>query len=167
MRKIHLWPTLAVAWKSEAFHPPATLSSVITNGVRCDRRYDTSTVCALSIGDDSNIPDELVSFTTTSSRLKQDLYQLAASYDRGFSATPKARREASEIIEKLAAINPTSEASKGIDGGAYGQNDVPLKATWRMIWTSALDVVSLGASPFAGKAVKSFVLQLKKLHSLH
>jgi hypothetical protein len=27
---------------------------------------------------------------------------------------------------------------------------VPLKAIWRMIWTSAFDVVSLGASPFAG-----------------
>jgi hypothetical protein len=144
-------PTLAAAWQSEAFHPSPIPSSVAS--FRCDRRYDLSTVGALSNGEDSNILDE------TPSVLKRELYQLAASYDRGFSATSKARREASEIIEKLAAINPTSEASKGIDG-AYSQDGVPLKATWRMIWTSALDVVSLGASPFAGKALQVFVLHL-------
>jgi hypothetical protein len=81
--------------------------------------------------------------------LKRDLYQLAASYDRGFSATPRARKEASEIIRMLAVMNPSKNASRGIDGGDYEQDDVPLKAIWRMIWTSALDVVSLGASPLA------------------
>ena len=81
--------------------------------------------------------------------LKRELYQLAASYDRGFSATPKARAEASDIIGQLSALNPTTDASDGIDGNS--SDDVPLRAIWRMIWTSALDVVSLGASPFAGE----------------
>lgn len=85
--------------------------------------------------------------------LKRDLYQLAASYDRGFSATPRARQEASRIIQKLALINPTKDASRGIDGAADVRADVPLRAVWRMIWTSALDVVSLGASPLAGEVI--------------
>ena len=83
-----------------------------------------------------------------SSDLKSKLYRLAASYDRGFAATPKARTEANEIIQQLAEINPTENAAKGIDGG-YGDDNVPLKAIWRMIWTTAFDVVSLGASPIA------------------
>lgn len=86
--------------------------------------------------------------------LKRKLYQLAASYDRGFGATPKARSEASDIIEQLADINPTKiNAANGIDGETLlGEDDnVPLKGIWRMVWTSAFDVVSLGASPFAGK----------------
>ena len=83
-----------------------------------------------------------------SSVLKRKLYKLAASFDRGFAATPKARTEANQIIQQLAAINPTKHASKGIDGDEMG-DDVPLRAIWRMIWTSAFDVVSLGASPIA------------------
>eukprot|EP00580_Thalassiosira_gravida_P015008 CAMPEP_0201665406 /NCGR_PEP_ID=MMETSP0494-20130426/6562_1 /ASSEMBLY_ACC=CAM_ASM_000839 /TAXON_ID=420259 /ORGANISM="Thalassiosira gravida, Strain GMp14c1" /LENGTH=349 /DNA_ID=CAMNT_0048144355 /DNA_START=26 /DNA_END=1075 /DNA_ORIENTATION=+ len=86
--------------------------------------------------------------------LKKQLYQLAASYDRGFGATSKARNEADDIIERLAKINPTKDASRGIDGcgdgDGDGDDDVPLKAIWRMVWTSAFDVVSLGASPIAG-----------------
>ncbi|KAL7465715.1 hypothetical protein ACHAXS_006035 [Conticribra weissflogii] len=82
------------------------------------------------------------------SALKRELLQLAASYDRGFGATPRARKEASDIIQKLAVIMPTENAARGIDGNG-GDNDVPLKGTWRMIWTTALDVVSLAASPIA------------------
>ena len=84
--------------------------------------------------------------------LKRRLLAVAASYDRGFGATPAARAVADDIIQRLAALNPTREgASRGIDGDSYGDDDVPLRAIWRMIWTSAFDVVSLGASPFAGE----------------
>jgi hypothetical protein len=103
--------------------------------------------------DDATLDEEAIPSSENRDKaalLKRELYQLAASYDRGFSATPKARRESSEIIERLAAINPTKDASRGINGDTYNQ-DVPLKAVWRMIWTSALDVVSLGASPLAGE----------------
>ena len=97
---------------------------------------------------DSDPQHLVVENKKTSSDLKSKLYQLAASYDRGFSATPNARLSANEIIEQLAAINPTENASRGIDGDD-SSDDVPLKAIWRMIWTSAFDVVSLGASPIA------------------
>jgi hypothetical protein len=94
--------------------------------------------------------------------LKRRLLAVAASYDRGFGATPAARESADDIIRRLAALNPTKEgASRGINGGAPGSGDdggVPLRGVWRMIWTSAFDVVSLGASPFAGeRAVCSVV----------
>lgn len=85
-----------------------------------------------------------------SSALKRELLQLAASYDRGFGATPRAREEASDIIQQLAAINPTKDAARGIDGN-WEDGDAPLKGAWRMIWTTALDVVSLAASPIAGE----------------
>ena len=82
--------------------------------------------------------------------LKRQLYQLAASYDRGFGATPKARSQADDILSQLADLNPTPFAANGIDGDG---GEVPLKAIWRMVWTSAFDVVSLGASPFAGECI--------------
>jgi len=93
-------------------------------------------------------PSHAIENKEISSDLKRKLYQLAASYDRGFAATPKARTEANDIIEQLAAINPTEHAARGIDGDG-GSDDVPLRAIWRMIWTTAFDVVSLGASPIA------------------
>lgn len=116
---------------------------------------------AESLGNIEVPPIEPSRNTQQTELLKRELYQLAASYDRGFSATPRARQEASRIIQKLAAINPTTDASWGIDGGADVRADVPLKAIWRMIWTSALDVVSLGASPLAGEFLfflRSFAL---------
>ena len=82
--------------------------------------------------------------------LKKQLYKLSASYDRGFGATPTARDEAEDIITQLAAVNPTHNPARGIDGnGTAGEDDIPLKGIWRMIWTSAYDVVSLGASPIS------------------
>lgn len=97
---------------------------------------------------DSEPQPSATEHTEISSDLKRRLYQLAASYDRGFAATPKARTEANDIIDQLAAVNPTENAARGIDGNDFS-DDVPLRAIWRMIWTSAFDVVSLGASPIA------------------
>jgi len=101
-----------------------------------------------SVPSDTAADPQLPAVESNAEDLKRKLYQLAASYDRGFASTPKARLEANEIIEQLAAVNPTENAARGIDGGDFS-DDVPLRATWRMIWTSAFDVVSLGASPIA------------------
>ena len=81
--------------------------------------------------------------------LKKQLYKLSASFDRGFGATPTARDEAEDIISQLAAVNPTHNPARGIDGDGVAGEEVPLKGIWRMIWTSAYDVVSLGASPIS------------------
>mmetsp|Transcript_21243 Transcript_21243/g.49887 ORF Transcript_21243/g.49887 Transcript_21243/m.49887 type:complete len:293 (-) Transcript_21243:1004-1882(-) len=78
--------------------------------------------------------------------LKTRLLKLAASFDRGFASSPRASSEANDVIAQLQAMNPTSNANRGIDG--Y-DSVTPLKGIWRLIWTSALDVVSLGANPLA------------------
>lgn len=92
--------------------------------------------------------------TLLRTQLKSKLYQLSASYDRGFGATPKARQEVNDIIEQLSELNPTQNSARGINGDSDNEeedddDDVPLKGIWRMIWTSAYDVVSLGASPIS------------------
>jgi hypothetical protein len=57
-------------------------------------------------------------------------------------------------MQRLAELNPTGEgASRGINGDMRGDDDnnVPLRAVWRMVWISVFNVVSLGASPFASE----------------
>jgi PAP_fibrillin len=78
-------------------------------------------------------------------RLKRELYQLGASFDRGFGASPSARTKATTVIEELERLNPESSAARGIVGGE--QERSPLSGSWRMIWTTALDVLLLNASP--------------------
>lgn len=78
-----------------------------------------------------------------SSDLKVKLLSLAASFDRGFGASPRARTMAMEVIEQLERINPQENASRGVDGSTT----CPLTGKWRMVWTSAQDVLLLGASP--------------------
>ncbi len=81
----------------------------------------------------------------TQDLLKQNLLRLAASYDRGFGASTIAREEANQIIQDLERCNTEQQASRGMDG--MGRS--PLKGTWRMIWTTASDVLILAASPVA------------------
>ena len=77
--------------------------------------------------------------------LIKDLLSLAASFDRGFGASPSARTRADTIIRELEGYNPEENASYGINGNAVS----PLEGAWRMIWTTASDVLVLGASPVA------------------
>lgn len=77
--------------------------------------------------------------------LKKNLFQIGASYDRGFGASPSARRRADDIIQNLERLNEETDAARGIDGDSVS----PLAGSWRMIWTTASDVLVLGASPVA------------------
>jgi hypothetical protein len=79
-----------------------------------------------------------------SCRLKSELYQLGASYNRGFSSSSTARSKADALIQSLEAINPETSASRGITASDYSS---PLIGNWRMIWTTAVDVLVLGLSP--------------------
>jgi hypothetical protein len=86
--------------------------------------------------------------------LKSKLLRLCASYDRGFGASPSARKEVDEIIDQMKTLNPTSlDAARGIEGGdnsaSFEQGPPPLQGIWRMVWTTALDVLNLAASPVA------------------
>jgi len=75
--------------------------------------------------------------------VKKRMLQLGASYDRGFGASPNARREVEEVLSELEALNDETDAARGIDG----VGDAPLEGIWRMVWTTASDVLVLGASP--------------------
>lgn len=78
---------------------------------------------------------------------KAKLLALCASYDRGFGASPRARMQVEELVKELESMNPTPMgANKGIDGDG---GPAPLEGIWRMVWTTALDVLNLAASPVA------------------
>lgn len=86
--------------------------------------------------------------------LKSRLLNLCASYDRGYGSTPSARRRVDDIVDQLTELNPTTCAAQGIEGdaGSSAADDAPLQGIWRMVWTTALDVLNLGASPIASPA---------------
>eukprot|EP00747_Dinoflagellata_sp_TGD_P207291 gnl/TRDRNA2_/TRDRNA2_80872_c0_seq1.p1 gnl/TRDRNA2_/TRDRNA2_80872_c0~~gnl/TRDRNA2_/TRDRNA2_80872_c0_seq1.p1 ORF type:complete len:410 (-),score=45.56 gnl/TRDRNA2_/TRDRNA2_80872_c0_seq1:84-1313(-) len=84
--------------------------------------------------------------------LKRNLLRLCASYDRGFGATPRARNDVDALIRQLEVLNPIpTEAARGVGGEPSSPEDgpPPLKGIWRMVWTTALDVLSLGVNPVA------------------
>jgi len=95
--------------------------------------------------DSSTYDSETSSDTERADALKKDLLSLAASYDRGFGASPSARNRVDTIIRELEVYNPETEASRGING----DDTSPLAGSWRMVWTTASDVLVLGASPVA------------------
>jgi hypothetical protein len=77
--------------------------------------------------------------------LKAKLLQLGASYDRGFGASSSARQEVLGVIDGLEAVNPETNATRGI----AGDEPSPLEGSWRLIWTTAQDVLVLAASPLS------------------
>ena len=82
--------------------------------------------------------------------LKSKLLNLCASYDRGYGSTPSARRRVDDIVAELTDLNPTMDGARGIDG--TGTSSVPLGGIWRMVWTTAVDVLNLGANPVLAPA---------------
>jgi hypothetical protein len=88
---------------------------------------------------------------------KSEILQLGASYDRGFGASTRVRNMVSGVIAELESLNFEKNASRciaglvtstdGYDNGTSETDLSPLTGTWRMVWTTANDVLSLGASP--------------------
>lgn len=91
-------------------------------------------------------------------RLKQDLILMGASYDRGFGASPSARHKVDDMIQELSAMNPCTDAARNIQGhhhyhsgattGEQVEEPSPLRGNWRLVWTTAQDVLAMNASPF-------------------
>ena len=104
-------------------------------------------------------------------KLKRTILQLGASYDRGFGASPSVRSKVDAVISDLEFLNQETNASRCISGPALveieynttgnsttviesqakkstREESSPLKGNWRMIWTTAPDVLVLGANPF-------------------
>ena len=114
------------------------------------RRYSTI------VNNDSEENDSTTTTATaatikTIESLKRELINLGASYDRGYGATSRSFAQADSIISKLEQMNPEQNAIRGIDGNNSGDDDTlssPLAGNWRMIWTTAADVLTLNANPF-------------------
>lgn len=108
-----------------------------------------SSATSLSAGGmvlDCTLPDENVV-------LKSQLLRLAAAYDRGFGASTAARQQAETIIRNLeqcpnAASNAAATILLDDNNNNILSSSPSLLGTWRLIWTTALDVLSLQASPF-------------------
>lgn len=101
--------------------------------------------------DVTDVPTSTISDFNTSEleKLKLDLLKLCASYDRGFGATARSRKQVEDIVEQLQSMNPTPvDAANGVDG-SYTVGKVPLEGIWRMVWTTALDVLNLAGNPLA------------------
>ena len=83
-------------------------------------------------------------------RLKRDMLEMGASFDRGFGASPRAREKAKQIISDLESENQEMNAARHISGNPSTNDEAsPLTGRWRLIWTTATDVLGLGASPIA------------------
>ena len=114
------------------------------------RRYSTI-VNNDSEENDSTTTTATASTIKTIESLKQELINLGASYDRGYGATSRSFAQADSIISKLEQMNPEQNAIRGIDGNSGGDDDTlssPLAGNWRMVWTTAADVLTLNANPF-------------------
>lgn len=106
--------------------------------------------------------------------LKQRLYKLAASFDRGYGATTEARRSVDSIIQSLKGTNER----RNIADSVYNTDDQLslLDGTYRMIWTTALDVLSLEVSPifstgaihqvFQGRSVTNVIDFIPRVQSI-
>eukprot|EP00587_Corethron_hystrix_P008882 CAMPEP_0113300120 /NCGR_PEP_ID=MMETSP0010_2-20120614/1878_1 /TAXON_ID=216773 ORGANISM="Corethron hystrix, Strain 308" /NCGR_SAMPLE_ID=MMETSP0010_2 /ASSEMBLY_ACC=CAM_ASM_000155 /LENGTH=295 /DNA_ID=CAMNT_0000153483 /DNA_START=122 /DNA_END=1009 /DNA_ORIENTATION=+ /assembly_acc=CAM_ASM_000155 len=82
---------------------------------------------------------------------KLSLLSLAASYDRGYGATPDARKRAKELVDVLkgTTLDNSDDPARGADG-AFSPADgssPPLRGIWRMVWTTAADVLVLNVNP--------------------
>ena len=81
--------------------------------------------------------------------LKSKLFAAAAACDRGFAAFPGSveRAAADALVTQLSALNPTPEPTSGLEGSSDPSGPCLLEGNWKMVYTTAYDVLSLGASP--------------------
>lgn len=95
--------------------------------------------------------------SSTLYRTKQELLELAATFDRGFGASPMARIRANRLVQQLQQSNTAKNVADTILHDPIVHNNTnnnpdpssyTLIGTWRLIWTTAYDVLSLQASPF-------------------
>lgn len=100
--------------------------------------------------------------------IKQALLRVCATCSRGFGASATDRAAADGLIEKLVAMSPTAAPTDGIEGAearwmgrgydlryddeesAEAAGGSPLEGRWRLVYTDALDVLGLDASPLVG-----------------
>ena len=90
-------------------------------------------------------------------QLKSKLFGRSAACDRGFGASTKDREEIASLVLKLSSLSPEKVPTRGINpfrsatapnGEMMLGTEAPIVGAWQMVYTTAFDVLSLGASPF-------------------
>jgi hypothetical protein len=81
---------------------------------------------------------------------KSQLFAAAAACDRGFAAFSGSseRSKIEDLVGKLSTLNPKLNPTRGLVGSDEPTGKCALDANWRLVYTTAYDVLSLGASPF-------------------
>ena len=98
----------------------------------------------------SSSPSSLPSSTSRQQQLKASLFALCAACDRGFGAQPNDRAEIMSIVQELKDYT-TRDPTYGLYPRKDEDDDEKklLEGCWQMIYTNAIDVLSLAASPIS------------------
>jgi hypothetical protein len=73
----------------------------------------------------------------TPATLKSKIFAACAAADRGYAASPSDRRNIEKLLLDLSTLSPPVEPTVGLNEGSSSS---PLKACWRLVYTSASDV---------------------------
>jgi len=78
--------------------------------------------------------------------LKSRIFAACAAADRGFAASPSDREAIEGLLDEISFLSPIDDATRGVSDGT---DDAPLRACWRLVYTSASDVSTLAANPIS------------------
>ena len=84
---------------------------------------------------------------TKRQELKSRLFSFSAVCDRGFASSPSDRNTISNIVTELTNISPSASPSDGLYPNNFTSSPCPIEGKWRLVYTTALDVLTLNASP--------------------
>ena len=112
--------------------------------------------------EDAPTPEVEVQVVCPSTNLKDELFDLAASTERGFRASREQRKRVQDIVKKLAELNPTGEPASSYYEGSNSSPAVEgatadLAGKWTLMYTDAPDIISLdsgGLGPLLPSAAK-------------
>lgn len=79
--------------------------------------------------------------------LKRKLLGLCAVTDRGFGALPNDRKAVDDLVQQLSALSD-SQPTRNLYPNNSDDENCLIEGSWKLVYTTALDVLSLGASPF-------------------
>ena len=79
--------------------------------------------------------------------LKTKLFSLAAAVDRGFGAKSFERDEILSIVDELKNMSPNAIPTVGLYPNNSAEQIAPIEGVWKMVYTTAFDVLTLNASP--------------------
>ena len=82
------------------------------------------------------------------SDLKLQIFARSAACDRGFAATPPERRVILRLVDKLKELSPERFPTRNFaPHNYYPSQPTPLAGTWRLVFTTAYDVLQLSSLP--------------------